>query len=247
MLRAVLFDLDNTLILYDEMEFFKGYLPQITHSFADLIPPDIFPKKFISAMRTMMKNDGSKSNRDSFLNAISDGAEDRRDEIWSRFLAFHFTEYDQFKSLVSVPKGIHNVFQKLKKKDIKLVIASNPIWPLEIQEKRFLWTGVKDQNFDLITHIENMSYCKPSIEYYEEICEKINEMPEACLMVGNDLTNDMIASKIGMKTFLVIDGSEIDEQAAARRESRAAEMEVPAPDFKGRFTELTQIVDTLMM
>lgn len=247
MLRAVLFDLDNTLILYDEMEFFKGYLPQITNSFADLIPPDIFPQKLISAMQTMMKNDGSQSNRDSFLNAISDGAEGQRDEIWSRFLTFHSTEYDQFKSLVSVPKGIHDVFHKLQKKNIKLVIASNPIWPLEIQEKRFSWTGIEDQDFDFITHIENMSHCKPSIEYYKEICQKINETPESCLMVGNDLINDMIAAKIGMKTFLVIDGREIDKQAASRRKARGGEIgDVPAPDFRGKFNDLTRIVDTLM-
>ncbi len=247
MLRVILFDLDNTLILYDEMEFFKRYLPMITHSFADLIPSEIFPQKLISAMQTMMKNDGSVSNVESFLSAISDGFDDHRETIWSRFLNFNFKEYDQFRSLISVPEGIHEVFRDLKKKNIKLVIASNPIWPMEIQKKRFSWTGIEGLDFDLITHIENMSHCKPSIEYYWEICQKINETPEDCLMVGNDLINDMIASKIGMKTFLVIDGGEIDERAAARRRLRAPEVgEVPEPDFKGKFIELTRIVDTLM-
>jgi len=45
----------------------------------------------------------------------------------------------------------------------------------------------------LVTHIENMSFCKPRIEYYLEICWKIDEPPEACLMVGNDPINGATA------------------------------------------------------
>jgi FMN phosphatase YigB (HAD superfamily) len=68
-----------------------------------------------------------------------------------------------------------------------------------------------------VTHIENMSYCKPRIEYYEEICVKMDERPEACLMVGNDPINNMIVATIGMKTFLIIDSFHFDESSLAER------------------------------
>ena len=50
-----------------------------------------------------------------------------------------------------------------------------------------------------------MHYCKPRLEYYEEICYKIKEKPENCLMVGDDPVNDMVVGKMGMKTFLTTD------------------------------------------
>ncbi len=64
------------------------------------------------------------------------------------------------------------------------MIASNPLWPSIAQNKRLAWAGLGDLDFDLVTHIENMTYCKPRVEYYREICVKIGERPEACLMVG---------------------------------------------------------------
>ena len=38
-----------------------------------------------------------------------------------------------------------------------------------------------------------------------EILEKIGVTPEECLMVGNDVTEDMVAEALGMKVFLLTD------------------------------------------
>ena len=35
--------------------------------------------------------------------------------------------------------------------------------------------------------------------------EKLNLQPENCLMVGNDVSEDMIAGKLGMQVFLLTD------------------------------------------
>ena len=59
-------------------------------------------------------------------------------------------------------------------------------------------------DFIYISTFENSSYCKP-LKYYEEILNKINRKPEECLMVGNDALEDMVASKLGMATFLITD------------------------------------------
>ena len=39
----------------------------------------------------------------------------------------------------------------------------------------------------------------------DEILEKIGLQAEECLMVGNDVTEDMVASKLGMRVFLLTD------------------------------------------
>ena len=57
----------------------------------------------------------------------------------------------------------------------------------------------------MITTYENTGYCKPNPEYYLNIAERLGLEPEECLMVGNDVTEDMIASKVGINVFLLTD------------------------------------------
>jgi len=43
------------------------------------------------------------------------------------------------------------------------------------------------------------------VKYYEEILQQLALDPAECLMVGNDVGEDMVAGKLGMKTFLLTD------------------------------------------
>jgi FMN phosphatase YigB (HAD superfamily) len=247
LLKAVLFDLDNTLIHFDEREFFEAYIPRISTVFSDMMPPETLITKLLLSTQMLVNNNGQMSNAEYFMSSFSLGYEGYKEEIWKRFIKFYETEFDRFQALVSVTPGVREVFVKLKKTGMKLVIASNPIWPQIVQMKRLSWAGLGDWNFELVTHIENMSYCKPHIEYYLEICQKINEKPEGCLMVGNDPVNDLVVAKIGMKTFLVTDGSEFDgselELSKSIRDDTAVEL--IAPDFQGLLSDVPDAVETL--
>jgi FMN phosphatase YigB (HAD superfamily) len=248
LLKAVLFDLDNTLIRFDEREFFEAYIPKISEVLSDLMSPETLLEKLLLSTQMVVNNNGQMSNVEYFMSSFSQGYEKYKDEFWRRFIKFYETEFDQFQSLVSVTPGVREVFLKLKKMGVKLVIASNPIWPQIVQMKRLSWAGLGDWNFDLVTHIENMSHCKPHIEYYLEVCQKINEKPAGCLMIGNDPVNDLVVAKIGMKTFLVTDGSQLDgsglELSKSIRDDTAAESIVP--DFTGPLSEVPEAVEALL-
>ena len=248
MLKAVLFDLDNTLIRFNERDFFEAYIPQISAVFSDIMSAETLIEKLLVSTHMLTNNNGQMSNAEYFMSFFARGYEGRREELWNRFIKFYETEFDQFKSLVSVPPGVREVFVRLKKKGVKMVIASNPIWPQIVQMKRLSWAGLGDWHFDLVTHIENMSYCKPNIEYYLETCHKINEKPGACLMVGNDPVNDLPVAKIGMKTFLVTGGAEFDgsELELSRSIRDDTGIEVINPDFKGLLSEVPDAVEALL-
>ena len=212
-----------------------------------MMPLETLITKLLLSTQMLVNNNGQMSNAEYFMSSFSQGYEGHQEEIWKRFIKFYETEFDRFQALVSVTPGVREVFVKLKKTGMKLVIASNPIWPQIVQMKRLSWAGLGDWNFELVTHIENMSYCKPHIEYYLEICQKINEKPDGCLMVGNDPVNDLVVAKIGMKTFLVTDGSEFDgselELSKSIRDDTAAELIVP--DFQGLLSDVPDAVETL--
>jgi len=245
MLKAVLFDLDNTLIHVGERQFFQGYIPAITKVFADIMPGDLFLERLLSSTRAVLENNGQMLNLECFVNVFCKGYEGQRNELWERFMRFYETEYDQFQSLASAPAGVREMLLQLQEKSLEVVIASNPLWPSIAQNKRLAWAGLGGLQFDLITHIENMTYCKPKVEYYREICSKIGESPEACLMVGNDPVNDMVVATIGMKTFLVTDADPAGLEVS-RAAYRLIPSDIPKPDFEGPLLAVLATVKALL-
>jgi FMN phosphatase YigB (HAD superfamily) len=245
MLKAVLFDLDNTLIHFGERQFFQGYFPAVSRVFADVMAADLFLERLLSSTGMVLRNDGQMLNVDCFMSAFCKGYEAHRDDFWKRFVRFYETEYDQFRSLASVPAGSRDMLLQLRGKSLKLVIASNPLWPSIAQSKRLAWAGLGDLQFDLVTHIENMTRCKPNVDYYREICTKIGEPPESCLMVGNDPVNDMVVGTIGMKTYLVTDSDPAD-LVMSRTTYGAATSGIPRPDFEGPLQAVPGAVQTLI-
>ena len=41
--------------------------------------------------------------------------------------------------------------------------------------------------------------------YYKEVCDRINVDFSNCVMVGNDVSEDMVVANYGMKVFLLTD------------------------------------------
>jgi FMN phosphatase YigB (HAD superfamily) len=81
--------------------------------------------------------------------------------------------------------------------------------------------------------MNNMHFCKPNHNYYLEIAEKIGIPPDRCLMAGNDTVEDLVASEVGMKTFLV-DDHILDRSGGE-----------PISDFRGSLKELARFLNKL--
>jgi FMN phosphatase YigB (HAD superfamily) len=246
MLKAVLFDLDNTLVLFDEPAFYKGYFARICRSFSDIFPPEEFRNRLLRATMALRRSRGEVSNRRFFLDVFIEGYEHEVTEIWRRFMKFYEDEYDRIEVEVKVPSGLHEGISRLQQRGLKLVVASNPIFPLMVQQKRMAWAGIDRFRFDLVTHIENMSFVKPRLEYYLQICEKIDAVPEECLMVGNDPVNDMVAGVTGMKTYRTTEVGEIDYSSLRLAvNEQSAPQRIPEPDFSGPFANVACVVQEL--
>ena len=93
----------------------------------------------------------------------------------------------------------------VKEMGLQVALATNPIFPAVATESRIRWAGLKPEDFALYTTYENIGYCKPNPDYYWKITKRLGVRPEQCLMVGNDVTEDMIAETIGMEVFLLTD------------------------------------------
>lgn len=208
MLKAVLLDLDNTLILFDEPGFYQRFFEKMAPAFSDLMPADRLARKTVEATMALKENNGTMLNRDWFTRAFDAGENLPMERFWERWLSFYRDTYAPFGITVTVPPGQSDTIDRLAQSGLILAIASNPIFPRIALERRMAWGGIDPAPFSLLTNMDNMSFVKPREGYFRSISEKIGVAAEDCLMVGNDPVNDMAAAAAGMATYLTTDGLE---------------------------------------
>ncbi len=230
MFKAVLFDLDGTLLNLNVDDFLPKYIKALSIKVKDYIPMEIFPKYLLDSTYVMVKNnDETKTNEDVFMEHFFSVVEHQRQELQPIFDRFYLEDFPKLgEGYVGNPHA-KNIIEHCKAKGLKIVLATNPVFPRAAVEERVRWVGLKVEDFDLITSYEEMHFCKPNINYYKEILDKISVEPHEAIMVGNDCQEDMVASEIGLKTFLV-EGFIIDKGTTFK------------VDYKGELTDLLNIL-----
>ena len=246
MLKAVFIDLDNTMALYDELVFLERFLQLIYKWFDDRFSFDELQNQIIMATLSLNGNNGEKTIRDYFLENVVAGHKMGQDEFWKRSMDFYQNDFDKARPTVRTPIKLHEVLKQLKQMGLRLVVASNPIYPRIAIEKRLAWIDVDPNDFELITHMENMNFVKPDTAYYQQICNMLGVLPEQCLMVGNDLRNDMSAAGINIKTFLTTDGGTTDYGSLSSKDDQQKQNSVSfKPDFIGPLAGVIEVIRNL--
>ncbi len=204
-MKTILFDLDGTLLPLDTDLFVQKYLEKLSIKMSRYLEPKIFIDKLLKATEAMIINLDDKTNEEVFIEHFFNDWFVDKEEIMQEFENFYLNEFKSLKSVAKPNPYALEILEHLKSKNINLVIATNPLFPLVAIKERLSWIDLKDDYFELITSYETMKYCKPHIQYYQQIVDIMGINPKECLMVGNDVQEDLVASKIGMKTFLVED------------------------------------------
>lgn len=204
MIKAVLFDLDGTLIHMDQDEFLKHYFHLITTYFAKRgHDPKHFSQSMYQSVGVMMHNDGKKRNDEAFWDAFANIYGKEILDEYPAFERFYETEFDTLESLCAPQAGASDALRELCDMKIPLVLASQAVYPPIAYEKRMGWGGIRPEPFQFITTYDLMHHCKPTAGYYREIADMLSLSPEDCLMVGNDVDDDMPAREAGMQVFLL--------------------------------------------
>jgi HAD superfamily hydrolase (TIGR01549 family) len=176
--------------------------------FADLYNPEHFIQAVNTATENMIRNDGQVTNKEAFEEKFFELIElkgVREHEIWDRFYDFYDNLFPTLKNHFEIDKLGYEIVEAAKAKDFNMIIATNPLFPRNAITARLEWIDLNPDDFQYITSYEHMHYCKPNVNYYREILDKTNLKPEDCVMVGNDMRDDMVAKKLGIKTFLIDD------------------------------------------
>lgn len=205
MINTILFDLDGTLLPMDVKAFENLYFEAIAAYLGDLINPKDLVKNIWASTNAMIENTEFKTNEMVFMEDFKNRIQGDLEIYKQRFDKFYDTEFLKVKTAVYENELMKKSVKLLKEKGYKTIIATNPLFPLKAIHHRIRWAGFEPSDFEYISHYEKSHYCKPQIQYYEEILNDLNKKPEECMMVGNDVEEDLISGKLGLKTFLIKD------------------------------------------
>ncbi len=204
-IRAVLFDLDDTLLVNDMNRFVKEYFDLLTPGMAHLVPPKKFITALFRATFAMMKNrNPAVTNQQVFIDHFFPSVGRTAEEMMPLFDEFYESRFGSLRSLTAPNPAARLAVRTAIDAGCEVVVATNPIFPETAMRQRMDWAGVSDLPFRLVTSYEIMHTAKPNSFYYREILELIGRRPEECVMVGDDWGNDMApAMEVGLNVFWV--------------------------------------------
>lgn len=205
-ITTVLFDLDGTLLPMELERFTIAYFGLLCRRMSLYgYEPKMLEKSIWKSTYAMIENNGEKSNEEVFWNSFAEICGERVLRDRKYFDEFYKNDFQAAREACGFNPEAAVAINKIHSEGLRTVLATNPMFPAIATESRIRWAGLKPEDFELYTTYENMCSCKPNPEYYREITRKLGLKPEECIMVGNDVTEDMIAKETGMDVFLVTD------------------------------------------
>ena len=205
-IKNVFIDLDGTLLPMDFDVFLNAYINSISNKAALIgLTKEHFKKALWAGIVKMMQNDGSLSNEDAFWAVFCSVAGTTKEETDGNLNDFYNNEFNDIKNVCGFDKNAKILVDKLKQNGYNVILATNPVFPKIGTFNRLKWAGLDFDDFSFVSTYENSHYCKPNVKYYEEILQKLNLKAEECLMIGNDVLDDMVAVNLNMQVFLLTD------------------------------------------
>ncbi len=236
MFKAILFDLDGTLLDINMEIFLNYYFAEMMkeaqeHGYQDV--KRLVEQVYLATDVMIADCSSGIMNEASFMQNFLAAWGYPEQEMRDFFDDFYRLAFPRLKPYCHPFPGVQEMMKRVFARGYKVVIATNAVFPLTAIQQRLDWAGIGNFPYDLITSYEFMHYCKPHLEYYQEISDKIGVKPADCLMVGNDVGEDLPAGQIGMKTFLV-------ENLLIDKGERSL-----TPDWRGNLVDLIKFIDGL--
>lgn len=206
MTTAILFDLDGTLLPMDQDKFVKSYIGRMARKLAPHgYDPELLTAGLWKGTGAMVKNTGEKTNEEVFWNVFNAvlGKDCRIDD--EKFMDYYRNEFQLVAQDCGYDPRAAETIREIKSLGFRVALATNPLFPSIATCSRAKWAGLNPDDFEIITTYENSRHSKPNPDYYRDILATLDLKPENCVMVGNDVQEDMVAQTLGMKVFLLTD------------------------------------------
>ncbi|MBR6742353.1 MAG: HAD family hydrolase [Clostridia bacterium] len=204
--KAILFDLDGTLLPMLMDKYVTAYMTSLCAYLAPYgFEPKALSENMWKSIAKMRYNDGTKTNEEAFWDEFTEIYGEKAALAKTHLDGYYSTEYQKVESACEGQNRAKELISLCKEKGFRVFLATNPLFPRVATASRMRWAGLSEDDFELITTYENSHFCKPEPEYYLEVMNRAGIDPEECLMVGNDMCDDMRAAATGCDVYLITD------------------------------------------
>ena len=242
MLKAILFDMDETLLNINLNAFILKVCRQEAQILSEISRKNQMSilKSFGSSLWAMIDSERTDDmiNFDFF---VQDFKERSGIPLDDPVIAEAITYYEQEvlpllndRSIDAHPKhGGYEALTTALAHGYKVALFTDPGFSEQVCRARMKWAGIEEIPFERITFMENSTRCKPSGRYYYENIAALGLSPEEVLMVGNDPKRDFIEPGYYLQTAYVGGGDD-------SRATWCGDMKQFAPNFE-RIVEAFEI------
>lgn len=217
MIKAIIFDIDNTLIDFITMkkEASAAAASAMVEAGLQDAPKDLSDRLFDFYLEHGIESD------DAFEKYLKQEYE----TVDYRILAAAINAYLERKYHYLKPyPGVVDTLRKLKQQGFKLGVVSDGY---RVKAWMRLNGAGLDSYFDAVVTYEDTGKRKPSKEPFLHICEELEVSPEECLMLGDWPERDVQGGRLaGMKTCLAKYGQMQETRADYQIESFSNLLEV---------------------
>lgn len=212
MIKAVLFDMDDTLLDINLTAFLTAYAAEVSQLMSSISgKPTIGFGPALArcylAMGDPKRADGL-TNAEIFAQTFENltGIPLLDPAISAALIAFEQEVLPKHQGGIVAAKPMEGgiaALEKCQDMGLKIALATNPSFTETCIKVRMGWAGILDEPFERISYMQNSTRLKPKARYYEEFVSALGLSPEECLMVGNDAKRDFPKPDIGMHTAYV--------------------------------------------
>jgi len=210
--KAILFDLDDTLLVNSMDAFAPAYFQALARYLAHLIPPERLIAELLRGAQAMEANNGSGLTNEQVFDAVFYPALGYEKATLHPLLErFYAEEFPKLQTMTRPIPEARPLVEWAFAHGLQVVIATNSLFPRTAIEQRLAWAGVPASEFAyaLVTSYEVMHATKANPAYYREIVERLGRQPDECLMVGDDWRLDMFpAAVIGIPIYWITQSTE---------------------------------------
>ena len=206
-MKAVLFDLDGTLLPMNQDDFASNFFTLLSKKMSSFgYESNSLIDAMLHAMGVMINNNGLHTNESVYWADYTKILGGNTQSHKSLYDDFYKNEFQKARLSCGFNPMAMEIVHRARAKGNRVVLATNPIFPAIATESRIRWAGLRPDDFEFYSSYENWCYCKPNLNYYRQVLKKLGLTARDCVMVGNDVIEDIIPpDQLGMQVFLVTD------------------------------------------
>lgn len=231
MIKGLLIDLDNTLLEIDVDRFIEEYSQVMARAFLPEDPERSMAIIMGASYALLTDVSARDSNQRRLMTDLAEGFGRSEEEVWTVLERQAVTALEALRPLASPLPWTRGLLAEIRRRNLRVAIATNPIYPRAVIEERVRWAGVNPADVDAVACLETCRSTKPHLAYFEEMATALDLPLDACLMVGDDPDQDVPDTPSALRVHLLAPKTDAGRSGPVRHGPIDALWQVWANDF----------------